>query len=369
MNKISAMIILTLFLIVQTVGLSACENAENIRSDDRTSVQSLNSTINNPEEGNASVHGHIYFGSYPQKDVTEDMGDRLAIFAGELPTDENDNAWTSYGYYMNGNIDKDYMWYKDVDLNGDGINDYRGVYFTDYRPDWTEDSRSMEYQMRNEYYPNVVYWFEFEPVKWEILDIEDGKAIIFAKRILDSQDYNHVYVQYSVDGSPIYGNNYQFSSVRAWLNDTFYNTAFNETEKLLTEVVEVVNTEISTMDDGVMFVFYSDYVCENTYDRVFLLSAQEVTKSKYGFENHVYSPDTARQKTASDYAKIQSACAFGDDYGYWWLRTPSEEKTKVKGDSAMFVHPNSKANNFSRVNCTPCGIVPALKIALPVDVA
>ncbi|MBO4323508.1 MAG: hypothetical protein J5836_02485, partial [Clostridia bacterium] len=45
---------------------------------------------------------YIYFGSYPQTDVTVSQGEELsAQYATALPENGNNNGWSSYGYYIN----------------------------------------------------------------------------------------------------------------------------------------------------------------------------------------------------------------------------------------------------------------------------
>ena len=208
-----------------------------------------------------------------------------------------------------------------------------------------------------------MYWFRFEPIKWKILNENGGKAIILTELILDSQDYNYVYDSRIIDDNMAFGNNYAYSSVRAWLNETFYNIAFNETEKALIDTVAVDNGMYSAIPTFWFGAYNNLYVCDDTNDRVFLLSEREVTKNEYGFSSYPYVTDAERQKGASDYAKVQGTCAFGDSSGYWWLRSPARDDTNVSGDSACFVHPNGSVDNYSRVNCTPCGIVPALQVS------
>ena len=348
MKKIISLYLVLVLCVFQLMFFSACGNGNNEQSGEET-----------PETN------FVCFGSYPQKDVTKEKGEEFAEYAENLPANGNDNGWTSYKYYLSGSNDADYMWYKDIDLDNDGKNDYRGVYFTEYRPDWTDESKSSAYQNQNGYYKKSVYWFEFEPIKWKILENKDGKAFLLAALIIDSQDYNHVYNRETKDGKMLYGNNYAYSSVRAWLNNDFYNAAFTETEKILIDVVEVDNSLLSTIPNRGSGAYDGKYTCDNTNDRVFLLSVEEVTKNEYGFSSSLTLGDKKRQKHASDYAKIQGTAAIDSDYGYWWLRSPSVFDTKGEGDSAFFISPNGGDDyRYARVHCTPCGIAPAMWISL-----
>ncbi|MBQ7308082.1 MAG: hypothetical protein IJW82_06115, partial [Clostridia bacterium] len=78
----------------------------------------------------------IIFGSFPQTKVTiTSVTIALTSNAGTLPTSLNSYSWTDYGYYIDGNVES-YMWYIDLEYNA---NKYRGVYFTNYRPRWTDE--------------------------------------------------------------------------------------------------------------------------------------------------------------------------------------------------------------------------------------
>ena len=132
----------------------------------------------------------VQFGTYPQSEVTDPtLLSRLNAARGTLPTSENSQAWTSYGYYIKGSVSS-YMWYIDV-ITATGK--YRGVYFTSYRPYFTTttSSTSDSYQGDNGYNTSSVYWFKYEPITWRVLDIQSDKALLMADLVLDSQNYQY----------------------------------------------------------------------------------------------------------------------------------------------------------------------------------
>ena len=156
----------------------------------------------------------------------------------------------------------------------------------------------------------TVYYFKVEPIRWRILTEENGKAFI----LCDSRIANHRY-----DNS---SNNYANSEIRAWLNDTFYNTAFSTLQQELILTTRVNNSVASTGYDS------NEYACENTNDKVFLLSYAEVTNSSYGFSSSYSDRDEARRMTTSDYSRATGAgMSTSSSYygnGLWWLRSPSD---------------------------------------------
>ena len=287
---------------------------------------------------------YILFGSYPQTEVTDSaITTALNGMRGTLPTSSNSRDWTSYGYYISGNV-TNFMWYIDLEYSGEK---YRGVYFTSYRPNnpLSSSSTSNSYQDDNGYSTGTVYWFKWEPIKWRILTESNGKAMILSELMLDSQQYDY-------DGS--YSNNYANSTIRAWLNDTFYNTAFGALQQAIIETTEVDNSVYSTGYSS------NHYACENTFDKVFLLSYREVVNSSYGFSTST-SNSTTRQKQGSDYCKTQGSYTYTyNGNGNWWLRSPDY----YFSDFARYVTSDGYLGYDYRVNGTGCGVVPALVICL-----
>ncbi len=296
---------------------------------------------------------YILFGSYPQTKVTDSaLIDTLNTQASMLPTSEDSQAWTSYDYYISNSNATDYMWYQDEVYNGET---YRGVYFTSYRPYWTDYSSSTgnTYQDDNGYTTSTSYWFKYEPIKWRILDESNGTALILCEMLIDSQDYN--YTRQTVNG--VYANNYAESSIREWLNNNFYNTAFNSLQKQLIELTTVDNSAATTDSTS------NEYACANTEDNVFLLSYQDVLNTSYGFSSS-YSTDTARQKKTTDYAQCQGAYIYSggsyDGNGCWWLRSPSSRNSYT----APIVYGDGDSGSYRNVYITGGGVCPALRMRL-----
>ena len=260
----------------------------------------------------------VTFGSYPQSEVVDsDLKTILNSKAGPLPSNSNSEAWTSYGYYINGSV-SNFMWYIDIYQEGER---YRGVYFTSYRPYDPEytSSPSNTRQDDNGYVISTVYWFKYEPISWTILseDITNETALIFCDMIIDAQSFDY-------DG--LYSNNYADSTVKKWLCETFYNTAFNNLQK------QMIITDI------------------------FLLSDGDVTNRVYGFSSSLVA-DSSRQKKPSDYAKAQGA---GES---WLLSSPDDYNSY----SVCVVDSTGDINSDGYGFCaayTIFGIVPAVKIRL-----
>ncbi len=311
-------------------------------------------TVCNEEEPKYIKDGeYIYFGTYPQSEVTDiNITTKLNTLSGTLPTSTNNNNWTSYGYYIEGNI-SNYMWYQDIEYNNEK---YRGVYFTSYRPYYTDYSSSTDnsYQDNNGYNTNNIYWFKYEPIKWRILTEENNKALLLCEMIIDSQEYYNTSNNRTINGETIYANNYEYSTIRKWLNDNFYNTAFNELQKEIIELTLVDNSASTTGNTT------NKYACNNTNDNIFLLSKQDVINSSYGFNTNDFASDPTRQKKLTEYAMCQGASASYYVNGYWWLRSPSDYNSY----NARHVGNYGNADDYRYVYNAYDGVCPALWITL-----
>ena len=295
----------------------------------------------------------IYFGSYPQTKVTDDdITTALNNMAGTLPTSSNSANWTSYGYYISGRVNN-FMWYIDLEYNGEK---YRGVYFTSYRPYKTnlQSTSYNSYQGDNGYHTSTVYWFRYDPIKWTILKKSDGKALILADLALDSQQYYRSAYSgtQTRNGRTVYANDYAESDIRKWLNDTFYNVAFNDLQKALIDT-----TAIDNKTTGYNTNTYNSYQI-NTEDKIFLLSYEDVFKTSAYFNSR-----DARQKKSTDYAKSQG-CWTSTDSSYkgnccWRFRSPHDENSYCE-----YSVNSDGSSAFGDVNDCATGVVPAVTIKL-----
>ncbi len=297
----------------------------------------------------------IEFGSYPQSKVT----DSSLVSA----LNKASKKWVSYGYYSgNGSYDimvqGDWMEYADFTYNG---TKYRAVTFSQYRPYRTSAvfSSGNSYQDNNGYTTNNTYYFKYESLKWRVLDHSTGLAI--CESIIDSQAYSDTAYSYERDpygytaywndaAHTHYANDYATSSIRAWLNDDFYNTAFSSSQKASILTSELDNKAYSTS--------YSEYDSETTYDKVFLLSWSEMQNTAYGFTANTRSSST-RQAKGTDYAKCQGLwVGSSNEYSIQRLRSAGEGS-----DYACVVVSDGNLDYDWDVRHTYYGVRPAIKIS------
>lgn len=224
----------------------------------------------------------IDFGTYPQSKVTDTALIDL-LEAEELQTDNT------------------------VAYNG---AKYKRAYFSEYitLEGGTSTDPNETRQDENGYYINTAYWFKFEPVEWRVLSNTNGVLLAMALSIVDSKAYNN---QYNADMT------WETSTMRSWVNDSFYNTAFESNEKLKIQTSLVINEDNAD---------YETLGGNNTSDKVFLLSQSEAANTNYGFNANYNNPDSTREAAGTDFAKC-SGLYVSDSAGYegncvWWLRSP-----------------------------------------------
>jgi len=350
MKKAKNLLLLVAIFISSCAQISSSENSGSSGS----SISSENSGSSGSSIGSYTeppiTKGDTYqFGTYPQSKVTDaTLLSTLNSVSGTLPNSANSQAWTSYGYYIRGSVSS-YMWYIDIENSG---NEYRGVYFTSYRPYFTinPSSTSNSYQDNNGYNTSTVYWFKYEPITWRVLDVQSSSAFLMADLVLDSQDYHYSASNRTIGGRTVYANNYKESHIRSWLNDNFYYTAFTAAEKARIKTTTVDNSGASTGYS------YNHFACANTSDKVFLLSYAEATSATYGFS----SDDASRQLQPSAYAQSQGVRTdTSNGNSSWRLRSPSSNSHYARD-----VDYNGNVNPFGYVFNSGSGVVPALWISL-----
>ena len=296
----------------------------------------------------------VEFGSYPQSRVTNS-----SLVSALNKVSKN---WVSYGYYSGtgacGTMAQgDWMKYADFTYNG---TKYRAVTFSQYRPYMTDYLSSYSCQEDNGYTPNNIYYFKYEPLKWRVLDPSTG--LVLCENIIDSQAYSNTIYEYGTDSyggtaywndaeHTHYANDYATSSIRAWLNDDFYNTAFSSSQRagILT----------SQLDNSAYSASHSKYNSETTYDKVFLLSYSEMRNTAYGFPANNTSSNSARQANGTDYAKCQGLRVYSaDGCSDWCLRSAGIYSAYV-----CCVQPYGDTDTKNSVDYTGEGIRPAIKIS------
>ena len=180
------------------------------------------------------------------------------------------------------------------------------------------------------------YWYRCDPIEWKVLTSEAGKHTLVSSLLLEAYRYDES------------SNNYKDSEIRKWINGTFYNTAFSFGDSRI-EVTEVDNSDASVDEP-------SSYVCENTNDKVYLLSYQDCENTSY------FADSAARQCQVTDYARASGA-NFNDDNncGEYWTRSPSSTGEGY----ALYVVANGNESAITVSDWGKC-VRPVITVKVPV---
>ena len=134
-----------------------------------------------------------------------------------------------------------------------------------------------------------------EEIEWKVLGIEGNKALVISQYALDCKPYNDTRTDIT----------WETCTLRKWLNETFYNAAFDANHQ------KMIISSTVTADKNPL---YSTSPGNTTTDNVFLLSSIEVNK--------YFSSDTALQCWGTAYCCAQGAITNKNGSCWWWLRSP-----------------------------------------------
>ena len=334
MGKVTRLIValLTFTLLFQLFPIESGNNLNKVQAA---------TTLNNPrivadssmESGKKVTWDCVWFGAYPQSEVT----------GGDIyNTLKNAKGW-------DGN--------NDIVINGNKYRRLKGEDATYYNT----NSSMFDYNWNNDY--SSYHYFKYEPIKWRVLEVCNGQALLLADKVLDTQEYNKNYENVT----------WETSSIRSWLNGqgsmfnepemdytkkNFINTAFLKTEQESISGTNVINNNN---------IEYGTSGGNNTFDKIFLLAeSQAYTEQakKYGFIAYG-SPDEGRRSKCSTYA-FAMGCSRSRDNDYkenvcWWLRSPGSHSyyaAYVYDTGWVFGDGNFVSNSFYG------GVRPALYLNL-----
>ena len=190
-----------------------------------------------------------------------------------------------------------------------------------------------------------------EPIEWVVLSKTKSQLFVVSKYALDAVPYN--FGRKNVT--------WETCTLRKWLNEKFYNAAFNKDEKNLikTTTVENFDNPDNKTPGG-----------NDTKDKVFLLSQLEMIDSDLGFSEEYETSDVNRRCAPTNYAVARVPYAdtrtdatktwSGEGACDWWLRSPGYD-----GYYAAFVADNGYVRTDGYyVGLDYVGVRPALYINL-----
>lgn len=139
--------------------------------------------------------------------------------------------------------------------------------------------------------------YQGEKLNWIVMEKQEDKALLFNANVIDCKCYNeYEYCECT----------WETSSLRNWLNDDFYNTAFSNEEKNKILLTNVNNNDDIDFDASIKSG-------NNTDDYIFCLSRQEnwnyfgqdteLVEKRYGNKTYSIYVNLQAAAGATDYAK------------------------------------------------------------------
>ena len=291
----------------------------------------------------------VYFGAYPSAEVVDSSWnavDDWALSEGDIIRDDplytrlTEAVWTDNAMVLDG------VSYIRVGLDRapDEAGSREQHYIWDYDRPW--------------------HYFVVSPIRWRLLDIREGKALLLADRMPDCVPFN-------VADEDVHWEN---CTLRSWLNGYgadanmlgidytgagFIDRAFSAEER--EAIVPGMCLNRNNRDYG------TDCGADTT-DRLFILSNDEVfageTAGRYGFDPGTDYDDPAKRFTSTTYAKCMGA---------WW--SPVEA---YAGNSFWFMRTNGYTSHsvtyvcdfgyiYSKgtlVTCSDAAVLPAMWVDL-----
>ena len=230
----------------------------------------------------------------------------------------NDKQYVKFGSYPQSHVGDKIVIEKLEQLyvqNSDNVVEYGLKKYVKIKTSTYYDGYPYKYSDGKYIYNNKEEWFVVEPIIWNIVSEKNGQYILISNKILDAKIYNEN-VTRTIDGETIYPNNYKYSYIRNFLNNEFFNLAFSVEEKKHIILSEVINDSTSTNEFGAVNNSL-EYICENTFDWVYLPSVFEMCN----YEVFNTTEDASTNAGLTDFSQGRGV-KWTLTYGNWWWRTP-----------------------------------------------
>lgn len=310
---------------------------------------------NAPDFGESTFSGVLAFALYPKADKSWSEG-KMQEYGGSL-------IWNA----QNNGIVQSEVSGPEIPQSADQAWQGSYVYFGEYQlkevtsdilldilrnTEFDEDKRAVVDGIT--YCKYDYQYYESIPVRWQVLSANDKVMLLLSESILDAHAFDE-----GSNGDEI---KWATSELRNWLAEDFYNVCFDENEQTAIVETTLSNATGGELDGGPM-----------TTDKVFLLSAQEMTNTNYGFwGTSAESPSRMAKVLPGVRNKFTTWTAgFTDKYiynsdtetAYYWTRTPYNLRYGF-ALNPKFVSANGQVGYGTSVMQTwRVGIRPAVRIS------
>ena len=176
-----------------------------------------------------------------------------------------------------------------------------------------------------------------EPITWFVLAEDDGRVLLWSDLVLDQMPYHEKKKEIT----------WAECSLRAWLNETFYQDAFTANEKAMIPktVLQNVGNQASDVKGGA-----------DSEDHVFILSLNEVIAFA------AFNPSMSELYTYPTSYAVSRGIDVHEDWKTccWWFRTPG-----IDGTSAAYCAMNGNPLYSGSVDSKHYGVRPAIWVFAP----
>lgn len=302
----------------------------------------------------------VTFGSYPRAEVVNNASGYVGV-PGEF-LDEKDIIEDAELFEKLESVSFNQLGVSVVEHNGSTYS-YKRVLKEDAESTGAYDGK---YRWGN---ASDYHYFRCEPIRWRVLNVSGGKALLLADEIVDTKAFDQP-SKWVVSDTNAY---WSSSLLRSWLNgydgtqnncgidcseNSFAAIAFSQQE-----LDSIAAAEIKDCGD-------------TTADKIFVPSVEEVKSKSHGFYSELPEYDSentgkcrGRAARATVYAKAMGtewgSFYSSDEIGFgktqWWLRTPAQmggyHVSRVMNDGEVY-------NYEGFVDLNIVSVRPALNIEL-----
>ena len=171
------------------------------------------------------------------------------------------------------------------------------------------------------YYREGNHIFEYSPIQWQVMAVDKDRIYVLSSKILDNRQYHNL------DS----GVTWAGCALRTWLNNSFYNLAFSNSEKENIITTHLINNNYKGISGGT-----------DTYDKVWLPSFDEYSNKSCGID----------KVSGTNYSSNQSFDV--------WTRSPGIKQNYVSIVDQRFVGFPHRGDEMAANN--RCGVRPALQL-------
>jgi hypothetical protein len=180
---------------------------------------------------------------------------------------------------------------------------------------------------------------QFGKYKWRVLDVRSTKALLLAEDVIEKRFYNVRYI----------GVGWEKCTLRRYLNNEFYQKFSSQ------EQARILSSQIINKNNQ----WYGTTAGNNTIDKVFLLSIEEVVKY-FGDSGKLNRRPRNSWRISDGFNKKRVANYGNRVWWWWWLRSPGNRSLAT---ARVYANGTLSMGGYD-VNDAEGGVRPALWLSL-----